>query len=255
MLAQLGGQLRERRRRRTATAYRIGGDEFAVLLAGGEGRHERGREARRRSADRKRQGLRAQRRLGRGGDPGRGRRPRPPRCSWPTCGCTRRRSRGESPGRAIAIDIDAADVTDAPRRVRGTAKLSSIASRTAVTSARLGGVFCASHEHRRLVERAQQQVGHRLDRQRRESHPPRSRRCRLASISPSPLAGGDLAPAVPAEHRRGVVQDDPLQPPARRTRRGTPRSPACIASSGALELRAERRSGATRSVDSASICS
>ena len=40
-----------------------------------------------------------------------------------------------------------------------TAKLSSSASRTAVTSARLAGSLGAGDQHRRLVEGAQQQVG------------------------------------------------------------------------------------------------
>ena len=93
---------------------------------------------------------------------------------------------------------------------RATAKLSSSASRTAVTSARLAG----SSERATSIAAS-------------SSAP--SSRCAIGftgsgRISPASIAalqagldqaeavgGGDLAPAIPAQHRGGVVQGDPLQ--------------------------------------------
>ena len=79
------------------TAYRIGGDEFCLLLTCAEDRFDAVAPRRDRSADRKRSGA------SRSAPPGARRRSRPrpatrrPRCSSPTCACTRRRSRGAQP--------------------------------------------------------------------------------------------------------------------------------------------------------------
>ncbi len=73
-----------------------------------------------------------------------------------------------------------------------------------------GGVGGADEEHRRLVERAEQQVGGRADRQRPDL-PRLDRRDQARLDQPEAVGGGDVAPAVPAEHGGRVVEDDPLE--------------------------------------------
>ena len=95
MLQRLSGQL-ETELGPDGAAYRIGGDEFAVLTAGRDGRDgaiaKRAAEALTASGP----GYELSAAWGRWRSPKKPTSP-PPRCSWPTSACTRRRSRGASP--------------------------------------------------------------------------------------------------------------------------------------------------------------
>ena len=98
LLSRLGGALRDAVGE-DGTAYRIGGDEFCVLLTCAPERFDAVSRDGDEGADRERA------RRSRSAPPGarsrcQPRRASPPRrCSWPTCGCTRRRSRAASPTR------------------------------------------------------------------------------------------------------------------------------------------------------------
>ena len=187
-------------------AYRVGGDEFASCSTGGEGRRD---EVAKRAAEAltaSGTGFELSAAWGAAAIPAEAATP-PPRCSSPTCGCTRRRSRDESPTMTRST-IDAADVVGALDG-RGTAKLSSSAVRTAVDLGPAGGVVGASHEHRRLVERSQQQWAIGLTGSWR-SHPPRSPPAGWPRSTPgrcpAPISRQRSQPSTAGR----VVQGDPL---------------------------------------------
>ena len=193
-------------------------------------------QARRRSAHLQRQA--ASTSAPPGASPRSRRRPtRPPRrCSSPTCGCTRRRSRGGWPGQLRGA------------RPRSS---SSSATRTSVTSARASRPLVAGEQHRRLVEGAHQQVRGRLHRQRADL--PRLDRRGEAGLDQAEAVGGaDLPPALPAEDGGGVVEGDlpqlrlcALLEEGLDPRPSSPSSGLCSSE--------PRTTRATRSVDSASI--
>ena len=235
LLVRLGGALREavgddgdrlpdRRRRVLRAADLRRGTRFDAVAA-------RAAEA----LTAQRPGLRRQRRLGRGDDPGRGRRSPPTALQLADVRMyAQKESRRARP--RPSRDRPARAGAD---RALGTAKLSSSASGPRVTSARLLRVLGARDQHRRLVEGAHQHVGQRLAPAAARSPPPRPPPA--GSLRSGRGRGGaDLAPAVPAEHRGASSRAICCSSGSAHSSRNVS-TPARIASSGAVQRRSRGR--------------
>ena len=209
MLVRLGRRLQRRGRRRRG---RLPDRRRRVLRAGRLRRERASSAVDKRAAEgahRERPGGRGQRLLGRGRDPGRGTTP-PRRCSSPTCGCTRRRSRGGSP-----------TTTGSSRRPRVSARLAgepphgeALEQRPAGPRPTSARARSGSSERATSIAASSRAPSRRWASGRTGSGRDLAgldRRLQARFDQAEAVGGGDLAPAVPAEHRGPVVEGDLLQ--------------------------------------------